>query len=170
MDTTTSKLSTQHVLRVILVLSLLACGLFACVQDKGAGQTEPQYTAQSSPAKEYVFAIHPLHNPARLFEIYGPLVDYLNRNISDTRFRLEASRNYAEFDKMLYARKFDFALPNPYQTLNSLGHGYHVIAKMGDDEKFTGIILIRRDSGVENVTDLKCKRVSIQPPRLWLPL
>ncbi|HEX7454670.1 MAG TPA: PhnD/SsuA/transferrin family substrate-binding protein [Gallionella sp.] len=73
-----------------------------------------------------------MHNPARLFEIYGPLIDYLNRNIPGATFRLEASRNYEEFEKKLYARQFDFALPNPYQTLNSLGHGYHVIAKMGD--------------------------------------
>jgi phosphonate transport system substrate-binding protein len=88
------------------------------------------------------------------------LIDYLNRNIPGTTFRLEASRNYDEFDKKLYTRQFDFALPNPYQTLNSLSHGYHVIAKMGDDYKFTGVILVRRDSGIKKVSDLKGKKVS----------
>jgi phosphonate transport system substrate-binding protein len=138
-----------------------AFSLVACGQNEAGKTNEPQYTTKAPEVgKEYVFAIHPLHNPARLFEIYGPLIDYLNRNISGAKFRLEASRNYEEFEKKLYARKFEFALPNPYQTLNSLSHGYHVIAKMGDDYKFTGVILVRRDSGIKKVTDLKGKKVS----------
>lgn len=120
---------------------------------------------QFSPAppdarKEYVFAVYPLHNPVRLFGIYGPLIDYLDRNIPGATFRLQASRNYEEFNRNLYARKFDFALSNPYQTLNSLKYGYHVIAKMGDDNKTSGIILVRRDSKIREVSDLKGKKVA----------
>ena len=145
----------------LILLLVVALGLAACGQNEPGKPVGPQYTAKAPESgKEYVFAIHPLHNPTRLFEIYGPLVDYLNRNIPGSTFRLEASRNYEEFEKKLYARQFDFALPNPYQTLNSLGHGYHVIAKMGDDHKFTGIILVRRDSGIKKVSDLKGKKVS----------
>ncbi|MBS1212052.1 MAG: Phosphonate transporter, periplasmic [Proteobacteria bacterium] len=144
----------------ILLLSLLALSIAACGQNEG-DQREPRYSATSPmEQKEYVFAIHPLHNPVRLFEIYGPLIDYLSRNVAGAQFRLEASRNYDEFDKKLYGRQFDFALPNPYQTLKSLAHGYHVIAKMGDDDKFTGIILTRRDSGIRQVANLKGKKVS----------
>ena len=144
-----------------LLLGFIALALVACGQDESSKTAGPQFTSKAPVAeKEYVFAIHPLHNPARLFEIYGPLIDYLNRNIPGVIFRLEASRNYEEFEKKLYARQFDFALPNPYQTLNSLGHGYHVIAKMGDDYKFTGVILVRRDSGIKKVADLKGKKVS----------
>ncbi len=148
---------------------LIGCGLAlllsAAVPALGQGQpikqSGPQYSTQTPAAgKEYIFAVHPLHNPTRLFEVYGPLIDYLNRNIPGVTIRLEASRNYEAFEEKLYARKFDFALPNPYQTLNALGHGYHVIAKMGDDYKFTGIILVRRDSGISKVTDLKGKKVS----------
>lgn len=144
-----------------LLLGVLAIVLSGCSQDDGGNTSGPQFAAAPpETVREYVFAIHPLHNPARLFEIYGPLIDYLNRNIPGTVFRLEASRNYEEFEKKLYSRKLDFALPNPYQTLNSLKHGYHVIAKMGDDSKFTGIILVRRDSGINQVSDLKGKKVS----------
>jgi phosphonate transport system substrate-binding protein len=144
-----------------ILIMFSAFALVACGQNEAGKTAEPQYTTKAPEAgKEYVFAIHPLHNPARLFEIYGPLIDYLSRNISGTKFRLEASRNYEEFEKNLYARQPDFALPNPYQTLNSLSHGYHVIAKMGDDYKFTGVILVRRDGGIKKVTDLKGKKVS----------
>lgn len=144
-----------------LVFGLLALLLAACNQHDENKYVEPQFAAHPTVVtREYVLAIHPLHNPARLFEIYGPLVDYLNRHISGATLRLEASRNYEEFDKKMAAREPDFAMPNPYQTLVSLKHGYHVIAKWGDDHKFTGIILVRRDSGIKQVSDLKGKKVS----------
>ncbi len=144
-----------------LLLGLLALALAACGQNEGGKTAGPQFAAKAPLAsREYVFAIHPLHNPVRLFEIYQPVIDHLNRNIPGTTFKLEASRNYEEFDKKLYTRQFDFALPNPYQTLNSLAHGYHVIAKMGDDYKFTGVILVRRDSGIQKIADLKGRKVS----------
>lgn len=146
---------------LVLLAVVVALALSACGQQEASKTAEPQFTTTAPvTGKAYVFAIHPLHNPARLFEVYGPLVDYLNRNIPGSVFKLEASRNYEEFEKKLYARQVDFALPNPYQTLNSLGHGYHVIAKMGDDYKFTGVILVRRDSGIKKVADLKGGKVS----------
>lgn len=135
--------------------------LAACSPQPEMTHTAPQYSAQApSAVRQYVFAIHPLHNPARLFAMYGPLIDYLNHHLPDTPLRLEASRNYEEFEKKLYSRQPDFALPNPYQTLNSLHHGYRVIAKMGDDQLFTGLILVRRDSNISKVTDLKGKKVA----------
>lgn len=125
----------------------------------------PEFTAKPTEGEtEYVFAVHPLHNPEHLFEVYGPLVDYLNTHIEGARFHLEASRNYAEFDKKLYARQFHFALPNPYQTINSLEHGYRIFGKMGDDQNFRGIILVRRDSGIHKISDLKGKAVSFPAP------
>lgn len=147
------------------LFGLIALLLVGCGQNQGEGVAEPRY-ANTSPVKsqEYVFAIHPLHNPARLFEMYGPLIDYLNQAIPDVRFRLEASRNYEEFETKLYAGKPDFALPNPYQTLIALRYGYHVIAKMGDDDMFVGVILIRRDSAIRQVSDLKGKKISYPAP------
>jgi phosphonate transport system substrate-binding protein len=151
----------RQMLKSALILALIVPGLWACGQDKTEKPAGPQFAAKApESSREYVFAIHPLNNPERLFEIYGPLIDYLNRNIPDAKFRLEASRNYEEFEKKLYTRQPEFALPNPYQTLNSLNHGYHVIAKMGDDYRFTGVILIRRDSGIKQVADLKGKKVA----------
>lgn len=142
---------------VVLFAALLlaACG-------KQEAPYEPTFSSQAGETvkKEYVVGIHPLHNPKRLVEVYGPIVDYLNASIPQARFRLEASRNYEEFDKKLYGGYFDFSMPNPYQTVRSLKHGYRVFGKMGDDELFRGIILVRRDSGIRKVSDLKGKKVA----------
>jgi phosphonate transport system substrate-binding protein len=99
-----------------------------------------------------------------LFEVYGPIVDFINVNMPEADMILEASRNYEEFDKKLYSGHFDFAMPNPYQTVNSLKHGYRVFGKMADDNDFRGIILVRRDSGINTVADLKGKAVSYPAP------
>ncbi len=112
----------------------------------------------------YLFGVHPLHNPKRLFEVYQPMIDFINARLQGGKLRLEASRNYAAFDKKLFDGYFDFALPNPYQTVTSLQHGYRVFGKMADDENFRGIILIRKDSKIETVADLKGKSVSYPAP------
>ena len=126
----------------------------------------PQFSQQAiqKTSKEYIFGIHPLHNPKRLHEFFGPIAEYLTQNIPNARFKIEASRNYAAYDEKLYSRKFHFALPNPFQTVNALQHGYLVFGKMGDDENFRGIILVRKDSGIKDVADLKGHAVSFPAP------
>lgn len=144
---------------------LLDLAFFAGWNQKADDIYEPSFRPQS-PFKrtKYVIGIHPLHNPKRLFEVYAPIVDFLNANIPEADFILEASRDYDEFDRKLYSGHFDFAMPNPYQTVNSLKHGYRVFGKMADDNDFRGIILVRRDSGINTVADLKGKAVSYPAP------
>ncbi len=141
----------------------LTC-LLACEVEKSSDYR--LHFSPSSPVTktDYIFGIHPLHNPQRLFEIFNPYMQYLSDNIEGVSFSLEASRNYEAFDEKLYSGKLDFALPNPFQTFNAMSKGYRVFAKMGDDENFKGIILTRRDGGIEKVTDLKGKAVSYPAP------
>jgi len=150
---------SSHPRRALLLACILAGG---CSQaDKESYQ--PRYGDQppsDSFKQNYLLGVHPLHNPVHLFEVYGPLVDLLNARIPEAHFTLEASRNYQEYDKKLYARHFDLALPNPYQTINALEHGYRVFGKMADDALFYGILLVRKDSGIRDAADLKGKAVS----------
>jgi len=145
---------------VFIGLMLLSCS------EKQAAEYSPEYSRTPPTLTEhvYVIGVHPLHNPKRLHEIFGPLADYLSENIAGISFKIEASRNYASYGKKLYARRFHFALPNPFQTVNSFEHGYSVIAKMSDDEDFRGIFLVRKDSHINSVADLKGKSVSFPAP------
>ncbi len=149
--------------RAVMLLCATAL-LNACDQGSKPAPYQPEFGNQpqslAQGKKEYLFGVHPLHNPKRLFEVYGPLVDLINQRIPEIHLTLEASRNYDEFDKKLYARHVDLALPNPFQTVNSLRHGYRVFGKMGDDAMFRGIFIVRKDSGIHNVADLTGKAVS----------
>lgn len=112
----------------------------------------------------YIFGVHPLHNPKLLFDVYQPMIDLINDNLKGAKLRLEASRSYATFNEKLFSGYFDFALPNPYQTVEASKKGYSIFGKMGDDENFKGIILVRKDSKIKNVSDLKNKSISYPAP------
>lgn len=141
------------------LLLLAACG-------KAPGDDyAPELSAPASGASRvYRVGIHPLHNPQRLMEVYGPIVEAVNATLPEVDIQLEASRNYEEFEKKLYDGQFDFAMPNPYQTLLALRQGYRVIAKMADDQDFRGLILVRKDSAIREVRDLRGKSVAYPAP------
>ncbi|MFZ5766544.1 MAG: phosphate/phosphite/phosphonate ABC transporter substrate-binding protein [Thermodesulfobacteriota bacterium] len=112
----------------------------------------------------YHFAIHPLHNPAKLIDAYQPLMDHLNRQLAGIRFDLEASRDYAEFEEKYREGRPDFLLPNPWQTLQAMKAGYRVIAMAGEPDDFKGIFVVRRDSGLTSPGQLKGRVVSYPAP------
>lgn len=149
-----------------LPIALVLAGLAgACQPEEGGGGYEPDFSDKAPTTENVIlFGVHPLHNPQHLFKVYQPLVDHLNRHVSGVRIKLEASRNYAAYDEKLFGGHFHFALPNPYQTVTAAERGYRIFGKMGDDENFRGIILVRRDSGIRRVEDLKGKAVSYPAP------
>jgi phosphonate transport system substrate-binding protein len=139
---------------IFLILLFSGC-------DKSTTEYKPTYSDKPVFSKPtYILGIHPLHNPKKLFKVYQPLVDYINKNIPTITLKLEASRNYEAYNKKLFSGYFDFSLPNPYQTVQSLKHGYKIFGKMGDDQNFKGIILVRKDGDIKTVDDLKGKTIS----------
>lgn len=135
----------------------------------GCDRAEQTYTpsfSNVSPIKteELLFGVYPLHNPQRLFEVYDPLIAHLNDTLhkyprfAHIKIKLEASTNYAAYEKKLALRTFAFTLTNPYQTIKA--QGYRIFGKMGDDDKFRGLILVRKDQHIENISQLKGKTIS----------
>lgn len=96
---------------VFISISLLFSG---CEIEEKSEYT-PTYSKITPVQKDvYIFGVHPLHNPKRLFEVYQPMIDFINKDLKNAELRLEASRNYPAYDKKLFAGHFHFSLPNPY--------------------------------------------------------
>lgn len=162
----------QHSMQRFPFIFRLACvatvlGLLALAGlSNGCRRTEvaagPVYSRERPDGAPEVlhFAIHPLHNPRKLVESYGPLVAWLNERLPDGRFEVEASRDYGEYERKVAERGPDFILPNPWQTLEAMKAGYHVIAMAGEPEDFKGLFIVRRDSGIRRVEDLRGKSVA----------
>lgn len=150
-------------LRILLYCSpyLFCFVLLTAACTKKDNEFKITYSEQNPLAKKEIhFGIHPLHNPEKLLEVFGPLVDLLNEQIPEFNFKLEASRNYKAFEEKLQRRELEVALPNPYQTILSLKYGYKIFAKMGDDNNFRGLIILRKDSPIKTILDLKNKKIS----------
>lgn len=150
--------------RVLLVFLFLLGILPGCTQEPESLGPQFGTALPSLGIPVYHFTVHPLYNPAKLLEEYQPLIDYLNAHLQDAQLVLEASRDYADFEEKYGARKPDFLLPNPWQTLQAMQVGYHVIAMAGEPDDFKGIFVVRKDSNLKNPIDLKGKAVSCPSP------
>lgn len=154
----------KNILKLVALMVLFALSVFACKQ--APQNKEPKYG--NAPVRQidsvYFFAVHPLHNPQKLNQVYQPLINYLNKQVTGTKLELEASRDYGSYENKIRAKSPQFLLPNPWQTLQGMKNGYHVIAMAGDPEDFKGIFVVRRDSGIAKPSDLKGKAVSYPSP------
>jgi phosphonate transport system substrate-binding protein len=145
--------------------ALLVCA--ACKRQDSPPAYAPTLAApaQESALTEYKFGVVPMENFRHVYEVYQPIVEHINANLQGARLTLEVPRGLAEHEQHLRARRFGFALSNPYQTYQAVQNdGYRVFAKMGDDGAFRGIWLVRRDSGIRTRADLKGKKICFPPP------
>lgn len=150
----------QAVAVLLLLAVLAACGQRETVQ-------QPTYTDKPPVADtriRYVFAVHPLQNPQLLHQMYQPLINHLNAQMVGAEIVLDTSNDYADFERKLREASPQLALPNPYHAVLARDWGYHVIAKMGDDDLFRGVFIVRNDSPVRQPTDLRGKVVSYPAP------
>jgi phosphonate transport system substrate-binding protein len=147
------------------VTSLLtALLLTACSPEQSEQPLQYSNTPAATSKQLYRLAIHPLHNPQQLSQAYQPLIDHLNKQIPEVQFELEASRDYQVYEQKFRNREPALLLPNPWQTLQALKVGYHVIATAGDKEDFRGIFVVRKDSGIQSPDQLRGKSVSYPSP------
>jgi len=148
----------------LCVLAFLLSTLPGCRPEPEAKGPQFGTKPPSAGLPVYYLTVHPLHNPAKLIQVYQPLIDYLNVRLHGARLTLETSRDYANFENKYQARKPEFLLPNPWQTLQAEKVGYRVIAMAGEPLDFKGIFVVRRDSTLKNPIDLKGKTVSYPSP------
>lgn len=141
------------------MLARTAALLFAALA-AGAAWAQGYRPSGAAPAQEtYVFGIHPYTNPQDLFDAYAPIMRYLEQKLPGSRFEVEASRDYPDYEAKLAARRFHFSLPNPAQAVASFEHGYRVIAKMTPDEDFRGLFIARADDAPASPKELAGKTV-----------
>lgn len=160
------KCPQRPAIRYLLGLAVVCLfGLSGCSREEAT--PAPKYTnkpATTDPTTHYIFAVHPLQNPQLLHQKFEPLMAYLEAQLPGTSFDLETSSDYADYERKLRAGKSHFSLPNPYHAALSRDWGYHVIAKMGNDELFRGVFIVRKDSPIQTPADLRGKVVAYPAP------
>jgi len=153
-------------MRLVTFIASLIVALFAAACDQRPAEKPLQYSSApvGNHAPLYRLVPHPSYNPRRLAETFQPLIDHLNRLLPQARFELESSRDYQAFEQKFRAREGEILMPNPWQTIEAMKVGYHVIAMWGDAEDFRGIFIVRKDGGIKTPDDLRGKVVSYPSP------
>lgn len=146
---------------VVPALGLL---LAACSPGEQSGHL-PSYgstpAAEVARPRELLLGVRLTRRPERFFEVYQPLVDDLNRELADTRFRLDLSRSDAALEDKLREGRLQLAIANPFPAVRALQHGYRIVARIGRADTTRGVIVVRRDAAIRHFADLKGRAMSV---------
>ena len=110
----------------------------------------------------YQLSMLPRYSSEEINRRITPLVEYLKQK---TGVAIEGviTSDFAQYEQQLKSGAIDFGYENPYiYTLVSETHEVVAMAVKGKDRnKFRGIIIVRADSGLTDVKELKGKKIAI---------
>lgn len=114
-------------------------------------------------AQTLSFGIVPQQSASKLARLWGPI---LKKVSEDTGIQLQfaTAPDIPTFEKRLAAGEYDLAYMNPYHyTVFHDTNGYQALAK-AKDKRIKGIIVVRKDSGINDLNDLDKSQLAFPAP------
>ena len=140
---------TCHTIRKIWLFSLLSSLLYA-----------PYAIAQVT-TDPLILGVFPRRNVTTTMTLFTPLAQYLSRELG-REVKLETSRDFPTFWNKVLNNRYDIVHYNQYHYIKShQKQGYRVIAQNQEfgRDYLAGVIMVRSDSGINNLKDLKGKKI-----------
>lgn len=110
-------------------------------------------------AESYSFAVVPQFEQRKLFAIWKPVIDELNKR-TGLELKLVATLTVPEFERELSRGNFDFVYANPYHILHEVPRqGYLPLVR--DQDPLRGILVVRQDSPLKSPAELDGKTLAI---------
>lgn len=142
----TLNLLTNVQQKVVYVLLALAC-----------------FVATSLHAKPLTFAVVPQQSASRLAKQWGPIMQAMSRHVGQ-EIIFTTAPDIPTFESRLKAGEYDFAYMNPYHfTVFNQQPGYQALAH-AKDKQIKGIIVIRKDSGINQIQQLEGAELAFPSP------
>lgn len=105
----------------------------------------------------------PQFEQRRIFEVWTPILDALKEQ-TGCAFELVGSKSIIEFEKAFKDGVYDLAYMNPYHAVMAKkAQGYEPIVRSGK-KKLKGILVVKKDSPVQDVKELNAKEVAFPSP------
>jgi phosphonate transport system substrate-binding protein len=119
----------------------------------------------------YTVSVVPQFSAAEVNRVWAPLLERLSQDTGQ-HFVLKLSKDIPAFEAELLAGTPDLAYMNPYhQVMARRGPGYVPLVR--DTTLLTGILVVRKDSPIQSVQELKGQQVAFPAPNafgasLWI--
>ncbi len=107
---------------------------------------------------EYSFGVLPMHNAVRLFDMYQPMIDEINKRVHGFTVRLETAMDYPQYETKARDRRLCFVMMNSHLVIPTEERGYQIIGQTAD--RMRGLILVRKGANIRSVRDLKFTSIS----------
>lgn len=122
---------------------------------------QPQQACAATP-KTYSFGVVPQFEQRKLYATWKPIVDDLEKR-TGLKFDLVTTLKIQDFEKAIARGEFDFVYVNPYHIVQvHRAQGY--IPLVADNAPLRGIVVVRKDSQFEKLSDLNGKDVAFPSP------
>jgi phosphonate transport system substrate-binding protein len=112
-------------------------------------------------ADPLVMGIFPRHDAAITTKLFRPLSHYLERELQ-IPVVMELSSDFDSFQMNLQQRRYDLVHLNPFDYVsahNDLAYDALVQNEEFNEKTIRGAIFVRRDSGIQQLSDLKGKKI-----------
>ena len=111
----------------------------------------------------YSFGVVPQFSSERISKIWEPILDLLEIE-TGMQFELTGSLDIPAFERSFSNGKFDFAYMNPYHAIvaHKTGGYEPIVRDVG--RSLYGIIVVKKDSPFQSVTELEGKKVAFPAP------
>jgi len=113
-------------------------------------------------AESYSFAVVPQFEQRKLFAIWKPVVDELEKR-TGLELKLVATLTVPEFERELSKGSFDFLYANPYHVMREANRQKY-IPLVRDGVPLHGILVVRKDSALRNLNELEGKALAMPSP------
>jgi phosphonate transport system substrate-binding protein len=118
--------------------------------------------ARAAVKPTYTFAITPQFQQRKLIATWMPIIQEIEQR-TGIHFKLTSMISVPEFEKELAKSTFDFIYCNPYNIIKSVpSPGY--IPLVRDSVPMRGILVVRKDSKISQLSDIEGKTVAFPSP------
>ncbi len=117
--------------------------------------------AVAAKVRPLVMGIFPRRNIKLTYKLFTPLADYLSQQL-DRDVVIETSKSFSDFWTNIKQRRYDIVHFNQYHYIVSHQYyGYDVIAvnKELGSTTIAGSLIVRKDSGINKISDLRGKTI-----------
>ena len=138
---------------IALLLSLAAIGhtaSAACLGDANSG-------------KVYTFDVVPQLTAAKIYTTWSPLLQRVGQD-AKLCFELRVSATIPEFEQKLLKGEPEFVFLNPYHAVLANQKKKYQPLLADSEDLLTGILVVRADSPIKNLEELKGKSITFPSP------